>query len=123
MGLFGKSTTELSSELREARSQLSMLERENAYLRKQVEMLQEAVVSRVAPAAYADIKAEQSELEKDDRSEAFKKWREEMKFAQKYMAAIEQPVFDDADDMIDRLSECLGAPMVANKPIHNNGES
>jgi hypothetical protein len=105
--------------------QVESLKDENAHLRKQVETLQDALVSKLAPLAYAEMKADSAEMSDEGQqdSEAFKRWQEEMKVLNAYGAQVEQPIFSDADDMIDKLSGVVGPPRPQDQSIHNNEES
>lgn len=106
------------------REQIEFLKTENERLVKQVETLQEAIVSKLAPLAYAEMKADE-DIPEDGKSTAdlLESWQEEMRVYKDYAAGIEQPSWTDAEDMIDKLSAVVGVSSSANKSIHGNEES
>lgn len=120
--MFGEKINPLDHARLEAKADL--LQDENERLRKQVDYLQQALVSSIAPDAYSDMKAEQAAAEDDAPSqEAWRKYDNEMKLLGEYGASIEQPFFSDPDDMIDKLTQMAGGIQVADKSIHDNEES
>ena len=124
MGVLGDSKAELQAAVARLEMQVDMLSKENDRLHKQVETLQEAIVSKVAPIAYAEMKADQSALEDNTpTTEEIQTWQEEMAMGRKYIEQIEQPFFSDPDDMIEKLTAMMGGPQAAATSIHDNEES
>ena len=112
----------LQAEIARLEARAEVLANENDYLRKQVDNLQGAVISKVAPLAYADMKATEDQSDITAEKE-FEQYRKDMKAFSDYAARIEQPFWRDADEMIDQLSQSIGPPNPAEKSLHNNEES
>lgn len=124
MALLGERKTDLQISVAKLESQVEFLSKENEHLKKQVETLQTALVAKVSPLAYSDMKADESAAEDNNlTSKNLEKWEAEMEFGRKYVASIEKPLFDSAEDMIDKLTAVIGGPKVASESVHNNDES
>jgi hypothetical protein len=94
---------------------------ENADLKKQVERLQEALIAKESPIAYAQMRMDQANAEDPVDLEERERIKERNEFARRYAARIEEPFFIDADDMISKLSQVIGVPTP--KSLHGNEES
>lgn len=94
---------------------------ENDRLIKQVERLQEALVAKESPIAYAQMRMDQANADNPDDLEERQRMKERNEFARRYAASIEEPFFVDADDMIAKLSGIVGMPTP--KSLHDNEES
>lgn len=112
-------------DLATAQAKVEMLENENAYLRRQVDSLQEALMSKLAPLAYMELKAAQTDEGSGEppSNEAIEQYKRDMKALNRYAEDIEKPFFADADDMIDKLTQATGGPKIGKKSIHGNSES
>ena len=123
MGMFDNKA-DLQAEVARLEVRVEMLGDENERLRKQVGVLQDAMVSTLAPMAYADMKAEESALEDGvTTKEEIERRQKEQAFARQYAAQIEQPFFHDANDMIEKLTAIMGGPQAAAVSVHGNEES
>jgi len=106
------------------KEQILLLKAENERLVKQNENLQEAIVSKLAPLAYAEMKADESTPEEgESTTEVIQNWQDEMNVYKDYADQIEKPFWSGAEDMIDKLSQVLGPPNPASVSIHGNEES
>lgn len=124
MALFGDTKETMNASLARADAMIELLKEENERLQKQVSTLQEAIVSKLAPLAYAEMKADESDDEEaPTNKEAISKWQEEMELFKGYAHQIEEPFFTGAEDMIDKLSQMAGFPMPGETSIHGNDES
>ncbi len=104
-------------------AQLESKESELDFLRKQVNRLQEALFSKVAPEAYADMQADMADLaDTGGTSDALKAKQEEARVSNEYLASIEKPFFSNAEDAMDKLSAICGVN-IDHGSIHGNEES
>ncbi len=103
-------------------AQLESKESELDFLRKQVGRLQEALFSKVAPEAYADMQADMADMADTGTSDALKAKQEEARVSNEYLASIEKPFFSSAEDAMDKLSAICGVNMDRGS-IHDNEES
>lgn len=109
----------------EAQAKLMALEHENRLLKERIEELKDernnlrvrldkafdALVAKEAPAAYADNKADESEIAKTpEEIEKEERLRKIAKTNAQLLNEIEQPLFTDVDDMQAILIGKLGAP-------------
>ncbi len=102
---------------------VELLQEENSRLSKQVETLQEAIISKLAPLAYAEMKSDEIPEGDPTNAEALKNWQDELQIYTDHAAKIEEPFFADADDMMDKLSAAAGFPKPGETSIHGNDES
>lgn len=109
----------------EAQAKLMALEHENRLLKERIEELKDernnlrvrldkafdALVAKEAPAAYADNKADESEIAKTpEEIEKEERLRKIAKTNAQLLNEIEQPLFTDVDDMQAILIGKLGVP-------------
>jgi len=98
------------------------LEGEIQYLRSQVDRLMEALTAKESPIAYAEMKADQADMDATPVDiEEKRRLKERDDFAMRYAAEIEKPFFTDPEDMISKLSQIVGAPVATS--LHENEES
>jgi hypothetical protein len=122
MALFGDREDRASNAKLEA--MVDLLQTENDRLHKQVNMLQEAIISKLAPLAYAEMKADEiPEGESSSNAEQIREMEEQKRIYSEYAARIEEPFFSSADDMIDKLSAAVGFPKPGETSLHGNDES
>lgn len=116
MGLFdGKKSVDPNLVRLEAENEA--LKQEITYMRKQVDRLQEALISKEAPEAYRTIKADESWAKEDNPMNNRKK---EYDVYAKMMRERESDLFRDADELISALTEVVGAPV--SRPIGDGTE-
>lgn len=112
--MFGKK--DLAIENAKLEVKLEFLSKENAYLKNKLDELQKTLISKISPMAYSDlIYKETKESETDIQN------KEELKFLKEYSSQIEKPLFNDADEMMSKISSMIGFDPP--KSLHDNQES
>jgi FtsZ-binding cell division protein ZapB len=126
MGLFDKK--ELEEEVSKLRGKVEFLEHQNEAIRthndtliKMVDRLQEALIAKESPAAYEQMMLDKHEEKNPLTEEQKKKLKLEHETYNWMAAEEERPLFDNAEDMVDRLRTILGTPEL--ESIHGNDES
>ena len=100
--------------------EVERLQQELKVKNEQIQQLQAALVSRVAPGAYLDHFAPKDPMS-EERDKAIKHLMDEAKALNKYTNIIEGPLFDDVDQAIELLGRTLGPPKSSS--VHKNSES
>jgi regulator of replication initiation timing len=126
MALLGGNKQELETKVIRLETQIDSLIGENQFLRKQVEKLQEALMSKEAPHAYRQMKMDEAVVEAEangnfDMKDVIKQLDEDNKFASDYASAVEEPFFKDPADLIAKMSRMIGVNLPDSS--HNNDES
>lgn len=116
-----------TKEIELLREQLHEKNEELSELRKQLRYTQDALIAKESPEAYHDRKmseelAKREELTPEER-EKQEKQMAEAKIARQYINELENPLFLDRDDMIQRLIVPSGIPGSEQKSLHGNDES
>jgi hypothetical protein len=97
---------------------------EKAGLFQQIEKLQDSLISIRAPEAYQDQQLAKEEPRAPMSDELQKRNRIMAETTEKYMAAIEEPLFRSADDLDDLLRTGLIRDTDTTPPsLHGNDES
>lgn len=92
-------------------------------LRKQVDRLQDALVSKEAPAAYAESQRLRalSEITPEQKA-AMEKHRQELNMYNEFLGELEGPIFSSVDELKATLARGLGPPKnEARSPDPNEG--
>jgi cell division protein FtsB len=91
-------------------------------LQAQIERLQDALIAKESPEAYRDMLMTKLDDEASTASTAnMDRLREESEVIQQIAAGMEKPVFNDAEDMVSKLSQIVGVNMPGS--VHDNEES
>lgn len=84
---------------------------ELAHLRLQVDKLQDALVAKEAPQAYAELNRRQAEREMSPEDiEAQAQARKEARMAKELIEQMEGPIFTSVDDLKSTLVQTIGPP-------------
>lgn len=105
-------------------AEVEHLRDENAFLRRNVEKLQEALYAKESPLAYEQMKMDEAALGTpyDGFSEEeIERRKREAEITKQYLASLEEPMFRSAEDMVSKLTKVMGAPVPTS--IHENEES
>ena len=97
---------------------------EVAFLRSQVLKLQEALYAKESPVAYQQMKMDEATAEAPNHGlpeEEVERRMKEAEITRKYVNSLEDPMFKDAEDMVARLTQNVGAPVP--ESVHGNDES
>lgn len=105
--------------------QLDKAEEEVEFLRGQVLKLQEALVAKESPDAYAMLKADEAALREEEAltPEDREKREQEAEMTKAWVTNLEKPLFASADDMVTALAQNIGMPFGDEESIHGNEES
>ena len=95
------------------------LKQEVAFMRKQVDRLQEALIAKESPEAYRTMKADESWL-KEGNPATMEKRKKEIEIYTKLMRERESNLFGDVEELISALSEVVGPPV--SKPVGDGRE-
>lgn len=107
------------------RSQIRELREEKVALIDQNNRLQEAIINIKAPEAYGDLIYDRHSSKFPNLGqEEMEKSKAAKRVLETHLKVVEQPLFVDANDMIEKLAPALTANgIVATESIHNNSES
>jgi len=104
------------------KSRIEELEKDRNDLNRRLSSTQDALVAAASPAAYADQKAEEFESSLTEEDKEKMKLRNLQSEANRtLLESMEQPLFKDADDMIDMFTRAVGPP--ESSSLHDNEES
>lgn len=129
MGVFGngklgealEEVAKLKGRIEFLEHQKEALEAHNENLLNMIEKLQDALIAKESPAAFDQMQADKA-VERNPLTEEEKKRLHIEHETYNWMAAQEEkPLFDGADDMVDRLRTILGTPEP--ESLHGNDES
>lgn len=130
MGLFdGDAKAELAAKIASLEAHIEHYKDENAFLRGQVSKLQEALYAKESPVAYDQMRMDRMAAEYEDPSDQLseqeiERRRKKMDLTRRYIQSIEEPLFSDAEDMIEKLTRIgtPGSPLTGGS-LHGNDES
>lgn len=115
----------LQFKLEIAEERVVELKEEKKLLQAQVMHLQEALVAREAPVVYEDMRAKEAEAAQVELPPEMQKIIDHERKVQELMKQHaeweEQPLFSDADDMMDKLAGAIGPPEA--ESVHGDSES
>lgn len=97
--------------------EIESLKEEVKRLQKSNESLQAALIAKESPIAYQDFVAPKIAVDNEARDQ----FNKENQFLKRYASAIEGPLFESADEMLESLALAAGAPNM--KAVHDNSES
>ncbi|MHA2063811.1 MAG: hypothetical protein ACXABY_05430 [Candidatus Thorarchaeota archaeon] len=119
----GKKVVEQAESIGSLKAKLELLEKENARLWEQNGKLQEALIAKESPQAYAMIKHDEACAtgNTDQQEAAYHKFMEEQSMVSRLAAMHEGPTFRDADELVAGLSRVIGVPKF--ESLHGNDES
>lgn len=117
----------MTREIEMLREQLTERKEEMRELKQQLMATQEALIAKESPEAYrdqkdAEVKANAPVLTDEER-EAQRRQHERSELASRYIQELEEPLFKDADDMIQHLTRATGVPLGEPQSLHGNDES
>lgn len=106
--MFGSKKSELKALVSSLQDRIKSLEEDKKFLQQQVEQLKDALILREAPQVYYESKKPAKNpisLEQEKREKL-------LNYTQMIASELEQPLFRDADDMIQHLQKVIGFPGV-----------
>lgn len=92
-------------------------------LQIQVLKLEDALIAIRAPQAYADLTADRGVNESDWTDEDRETAKQVYAVEQAYLRNIEEPIFQNADEMTDMLKSTLIKDRTESTSLHDNDES
>jgi predicted RNase H-like nuclease (RuvC/YqgF family) len=121
---FGKKqpeTAALEVEIKFLKDKIEDLTKRCEEYRQETIRLRDALVSKEAPLYWNDKKAAEWDAKNPPDPKLIARARKEQEMYQQLTRQMEEPLFDDADDMISKFQETLGA--VTSQSLHGNSES
>jgi len=137
MGLFGGDKPDpavllaenggLLREVELLREQLGEKKEEIGAMREQLRWTQDALIAKEAPEAYRDRQDVEAQAllpaPAAEVSAESEKRNQEAEIKRRYLNAMEEPLFNDADDMCAKLMGAVGVPLSESQSLHGNDES
>lgn len=117
----------MKTEIKMLRERLEELKEESRQLRESLRYAWDALAAKESPEAYRDRKyAEDLAASQGMGAAVSEEWQEtarKIPTLSKLAQEQEQPLFRDADDMVEQLSKVMGLPIVRTESLHGNSES
>ena len=104
------------------KNQVQVLREEKEVLQKQIFNLQDGLMAIRAPMAYMDQQRDKVPLDPIN-TEELEKQRIYAHLLPRHLKAIESPIFDNVDDMINALGGVLSEAGIKSESLHENAES